>query len=195
MSQNCFSRTCARVLEPATVDVDLAAAGILGTCPRCCQPSAPARQPTYLYPQYSAACESLNVRRSSETSLLPWRGGAARCSRVSRRRSLPVSDQRPWRAVVSRCVAAFERLDGGPGEDGAVDVEPGAVAGAVPAALGLVEGQEAAEVGATQRDGVRDDPHGAQQSAPLQDHERASSRLAWATSCSASPLVSRPWTP
>jgi hypothetical protein len=51
-------------------------------------------------------------------------------------------------------LARLKRLHRRALEHGAVDGEAGAVAGAVPGALGLVEAQEAAEVGASQRDRV-----------------------------------------
>src|SRR5262245_60266139 len=46
-------------------------------------------------------------------------------------------------------------LEGGTGDDGAVGREPGAVAGAVPAPLGGIPGDHAAEVGAGRGDDVQ----------------------------------------
>ena len=50
---------------------------------------------------------------------------------------------------------ALQRASGWALEHRAIDVEARAVTGAVPAALGAIEAQEAAEMGASQRDGMK----------------------------------------
>jgi hypothetical protein len=50
---------------------------------------------------------------------------------------------------------ALQRAAGGALEHGAVDVEARAVAGAIPAALRSVETQQATEMGASERDGMK----------------------------------------
>src|SRR4051794_29169014 len=62
---------------------------------------------------------------------------------------------RGCRNPVALRVARFERVHGGAFEHAPVDVETRAVAGAVPAAFGGVEVDEAPEVRAAQRDGVQ----------------------------------------
>src|SRR4051812_38886044 len=59
-------------------------------------------------------------------------------------------------AAFSGRVLAGEVLDGGPCDDVAVDVEAGAVAGAVPGSFSGVEGEPAAEMGAVGGYGVQD---------------------------------------